>query len=364
MYEKTRRIFSKILIFLFLNNRQETRIPNTFDQHRKFPDSSSIGDDRTRSSSSHDQSLASPRSPNESFTSPFVQHERQIYSMQQTPQYLTQNQNFIEPQPPSSGKNNNNFIMNFNNPIANNTSTKTSSNNIYGQSSDLKQTGSFYNKPAVVDDINKEFQQKIKENQIILYPPKDYSIEDQKRGNFLQAKVTDFRYSLNEHIVGKEAIKQREKKIISALEEEKYVNKSDDDDESSDTSFFREEAEKALKILDEAVEGISLNPIDANRNLFKFKLDEDNVLTNSYENLDHYNDDAQAKIHKKYSNSTENIFKAAASSKNPSFLNNKSTSIASGLNLNEPSIYDANKDKGFIKKNPLHMIEEENMRYL
>jgi hypothetical protein len=227
----------------------------------------------------------------------------------------------------------------------------------------------------VVDNINKEFQQKIKENQIILYPPKDYSREDQQRGNFLQAKVTDFRYSLNEHIVGKEAIKQREKKIISALTEEQYESKkdhNDDDDDgaSSDTSFFREEAEKALKILDEAVEGVSLNPIDANRNLFKFKLDEENALSNSYENLDNFNsnssNEAQNRIHKKYSNSTENIFAAAASNNNlksGSFFNNKSTSIASGLNLpNEQSFYDANKDKGFVKKNPLHIIEEENIR--
>jgi hypothetical protein len=305
--------------------------------------------------------LASPRSPNESFNSPFAS-QQQYFSQSPPP-----------PQPPLAQHPyvHNDFLNSFtNNP---NNNARYEPQIVNSPSSGSKNTGSFYTKPpSVVDNINKEFQQKIKENQIILYPPKDYSREDQQRGNFLQAKVTDFRYSLNEHIVGKEAIKQREKKIINALTEEQYENKNDhdnDDGASSDTSFFREEAEKALKILDEAVEGVSLNPIDANRNLFKFKLDEENALNNSYENLDNYNNnsnEAQNRIHKKYSNSTENLFTATASNnnlKNGSFFNSKSTSIASGLNLpNEQSFYDANKDKGFVKKNPLHIIEEENIR--
>ena len=332
-------IFFSLIIFK-IKSRQEIRIPAT-EQHRKYPDSSSIGDDRTRSSSSHEQSLASPRSPNESFNSPFVQHERQLYSQTAAPQYLVS----------KSVEQTNSFVKSFN----------TTTTNTHSSANALKNTGSFYNKSTIVDDINKEFNQKIKDNQIILYPPKDYSAEDQERGNFLHAKVTDFRYSLNEHIVGKEAIRQREQKIISALHEEEQQQNESENEASSD---HESDIEQALKILDEAVEGVSLNPVDAHRNLFKFKLDESNTK-NSYENLA---SDAGIKMSKKYSNSSENVFAStnAASSSHRSggdvfHLGNKSTSIASGLNL--PSESSAYFDKGFVKKNPLHIIEEENQHH-
>ena len=312
---------------LFNNNLRNSFLKRTTaDQHygSRVLDNSSIGDG-TRSSSSQnerDQSMASPISPNESFSSPLYQHENQYFARVPNPHYLTSTEN-------DSSR----FVSSF------------------GQPDKTKPA-----KPAQVENLHREFSQKLKERQIFLFPAKDYLEEraeaKQKGANNLNTSSSnDVRYCLNESIVGSEAVRMREKNLKSS---DSYENNSLS---GSDLSSFREQADQVLKILDDAVEGIYLNPKDLNSNVFEYKPMENtsSSFSGSLQNLSE-----QPRLNKKYSASNESLFKSgrpAEASNSSSFMNQKSASAASGLN--EPAFFNLSSEYGVVKKNPLHMIEEE-----
>lgn len=306
---------------LFNNNLRNSFLKRTTTTEQQYGsrilDNSSIGDG-TRSSSSQnerDQSMASPISPNESFSSPLYQYENQYFAKVPNPQYLT------------STENDSSRFMNS-----------------FGQADKTKPA-----KPVQVENLHREFSQKLKERQIFLFPAKDYLEKGEtkkKTNNLNTSSSNDVRYCLNESIVGSEAVRMREKNLKS---NDSYENNSLS---GSDLSSFREQADQVLKILDDAVEGIYLNPKDLNSNVFEYKPMENSSssFSGSLQNLNE-----QPRLNKKYSASNESLFKSANGS---SFMmNQKSASAASGLN--EPGFFNLSNDYGVIKKNPLHMIEEE-----
>ncbi len=249
----------------------------------------------------------------------------------------------------------------------------------------------------IIDDLNRELNKKFTSGDPILYPPKDYSETQRKRGNLSDANL---RHSTNTNVIGKEGLKTRDQTKYNALNERderdykrNKMKKVEDDTQSlSSVSSFNEKANEVLKFLDSVVDsGISssyermnesnhsINPkaSPTSTDVFKFQPPiEDLKGTKSSENYRMSNNQS-ASLQDLRNISNNQVRSAGVAIVGQGIFQNvpKSSSISSGLNepyfdtsrqfANGPGLTMSNQvhlgasSSFLIKNNPLHVIEEE-----
>ena len=205
---------------------------------------------------------------------------------------------------------------------------------------------SFYSRPTSpfqldFKNIQKELEFKLKSDEPILYPPKDYDEEDRLRGDL---KEIQSRRSQNPSIIGKQAYQKKNasNNSLNDLDEAILTNRSE-----FTSASFNEQANLVLKMLDDVVDSEIVNRPDYDKNFFGYKQpkNEETHIKKSFR--------LPNNGHLKYSNisvSNENIYQQ----NNPNNfrkLGQKSSSIGGGL---QDPYLDRN-----MKTNPLLIIEEE-----
>lgn len=192
-------------------------------------------------------------------------------------------------------------------------------------------------------NIKKELEYKLKSDEPILYPPKDYDEEDRQRGNL---KEIQSRRSQNPSIIGKEAYKKlnASNNSLNDLDEMILTNRSD-----FTSASFNEQANQVLKMLDDVVNSEIANRPDYDVNeRFEFKPPRSEEI--------HYKKSFRSAGYgnlAKYSNMSASMESIYQKNKPSNFrnLSQKSSSIDSGLH--DPYL------SGNVKTNPLMIIEEE-----
>ncbi|RNA25269.1 zinc finger CCCH domain-containing 13 isoform X1 [Brachionus plicatilis] len=190
-------------------------------------------------------------------------------------------------------------------------------------------------------NIKKELEYKLKSEEPILYPPKDYDEDDRLRGNLNEIHS---RRSQNPSIIGKEAYQKlnASNNSLNDLDEAILTNRSD-----FTSASFNEQANQVLKMLDDVVNSEIANRPDYEKNIFEFKPPisdpvqiKKSFRTPGFANL-------------KYSNMSASMESIYQKNKPSNFrhLAQKSSSIGAGLH--DPYL------DGNVKTNPLLVIEEE-----
>lgn len=138
--------------------------------------------------------------------------------------------------------------------------------------------------PKVYENIHMEIAGKLEAGEPFLFPPKDYSELNRKRGNLTEAEN---RRCLNEKIVGEMAVKLKSKKDAKS-------GKLDSPRKSVDSLSFNEQANQVLNYFDEIVDSVDSVykppiPIDSNRNLYKYEPPEEEEFYEPYEPIENNN---------------------------------------------------------------------------
>lgn len=220
--------------------------------------------------------------------------------------------------------------------------------------------------------ITKEINFKLNSHEPILYPPKDYTVEDRLRGDLEEAKN---RRSQNPSIVGHNLIDGKTTQVDEAV-----LNEIHEDSDFTSASF-NEQANQVLKLLDDVVDSeINASDYELNTNIFEFKppvvhsefitetkVQEQNVAYRSASFRSSQNNFSNFKNYPNVSMSMQDLYnhnsnqQQNASNKNKHHQNlnqsHRSTSVATGLN--DPYYNLNNIQNGLVKTNPLHIIEEE-----
>ena len=276
-----------------------------------------------------------------------------------------------------------------------------------------------YYKPNPMDKINKELQSKFQSTQPILFPPKDYDPVDRMRGNLIEA---DDRRCLNSVIVGgQEALKTREhvsqykrNSVTDSLgrtsdyentplKKENSQNKLFPDNHvpmtrknssklSDHQSSFDEQANQVLNYFDQMVESaLVVQPVDTANNIYKYEPPKSPQLTpasaanfllpsqtsnasSTQSSLLVRQSSINSKPSDKSTPPTPNSFylmsdppQSASSTSSTNTKDSSSASNTSNKNI-DPFYYELTRnsadENGAVKKNPLHVIDEESANIL
>ena len=202
--------------------------------------------------------------------------------------------------------------------------------------------------PKAFNDIHREITEKLEAGVPFLYPAKDYSEMDRKRGNL---KERDNRKCLNEKIVGEQAVKLKNYLAVDddtneTDEVELYLNlssnsKSENLDTQRSVDFnslsFNEQATQVLNYLDEIVDSVDtiykpVSPIDSNRNIYKYEPPE-NIFATDNSAIEFKPEDSNDSYYEPYEPLTDITY--------------------------QPHVKSGLQRPADLKKNPLHAIDEE-----